>query len=398
MPALEISDGKVDYKEAEASVEPKAELEEFTQKVLYVINIMRLNFIEPSHWNTSKVINALVTMFMVGLACYSLMFTIHITFTVAHSPTLMSSKLLQIGWALQSIVSLVFLVYWQLNGDMRSFQQSIVDCQHGLGIRNGKTLIMRNVTKFYTIIFVEIFVVMLYNVISHFVDAQSDFPIRWAKMFYYPHLRFMTSFITLYTYIAWNASMFIYIIYTNVTFLEVKYFNDSLEKLDGAADDIELKLQHKMKTYGRLCGVIKELDRIFSLYAFIMLVTIIPSVTITLMMLNQRIHGFKDLLLCMPSIALCVYSFLGVTVAPARLHDEVGRSRTCLIRNESIWFPYRRDVFAIAQVLSSHMEQSDLGISIWGFAILSRPLVLATFSVMAMLLSMIIELTPARFG
>ncbi|KIH59580.1 hypothetical protein ANCDUO_10181 [Ancylostoma duodenale] len=94
-------------------------------------------------------------------------------------------------------------------------------------------------------------------------------------------------------------------------------------QLDGAADDIELKLQHKMKTYGRLCGVIKELDRIFSLYAFIMLVIIIPSVTITLMMLNQLIHGFKDLLLCMPSIALCVYSFLGVTVAPARLHDEV---------------------------------------------------------------------------
>ncbi|KIH65614.1 hypothetical protein ANCDUO_04061 [Ancylostoma duodenale] len=105
-----------------------------------------------------------------------------------------------------------------------------------------------------------------------------------------------------------------------------------------------------------------------------MLVIIIPSVIFTLMMLNQRIHGLKDLIICMPSIALCVYSFLGVTVAPARLHDEV---------------------FTIAQVLSSHMEQYDLGISIWGFAILSRPLVLATFSVMAMVLSVIIELTPA---
>ncbi|KHJ89144.1 hypothetical protein OESDEN_11040 [Oesophagostomum dentatum] len=158
--------------------------------------------------------------------------------------------------------------------------------------------------------------------------------------------------------------MFVYILYTNAAFLEVKYFNDGLEKLDGSSDDVEHQLLSKMEAYGRLCGV---------LYAFIMLAIIIPSVIFTLMMLNQRIHDFKDLIICMPSIALCLYSFLGVTVAPARLHDEV---------------------FTIAQVLSSHMEQYDLGISIWGFAILSRPLVLATFSVMAMVLSVIIELTP----
>ncbi|EYB96221.1 hypothetical protein Y032_0152g2868 [Ancylostoma ceylanicum] len=289
----------------------------------------------------------------------------------------------------------VFLVYWQLNGHMKSFHRNIVECQQGVGMRLGKKLIITNITWFYLIIFLEIFIIGLYNFFYYFGTTQTDFAIRQSKMFYYPQLRFVNSFITLYTYIAWNASMFVYIIYTNAAFLEVKYFNDELEKLDGTADDVELQLLHKMEAYGRLCGVIRELDRIFRLYAFIMLVIIIPSVIFTLMMLNQRIHGLKDLIICMPSIALCVYSFLGVTVAPARLHDEVSRSRICLIRNESIWFPYRRDVFTIAQVLSSHMEQYDLGISIWGFAILSRPLVLATFSVMAMVLSVIIELTPA---
>ncbi|KIH50458.1 hypothetical protein ANCDUO_19463, partial [Ancylostoma duodenale] len=142
----------------------------------------------------------------------------------------------------------------------------------------------------------------------------------------------------------------------------VKYFNDDLEKviifydtinatlhtalqLDGAADDVEYKLLNKMETYGRLCGVIRELDRIFRLYAFIMLVIIIPTVIFTLMMLTQQMRGLRDLIICLPSTALCAYSFLGVTVAPARLHDEVGRSKT--------------------------------------------------FSVMAMVLSMIIQLTPA---
>ncbi|VDK64944.1 unnamed protein product [Cylicostephanus goldi] len=166
-------------------------------------------------------------------------------------------------------------------------------------------------------------------------------------------------------------------------------------QLNGNSVDIAYQLLERMEAYGRLSGLVRELDRIFRLYAFIMLVIIVPSVILTLMMVNQRIHGITDLIICMPSIALCIYSFLAVTVAPARLHDEVSKSRVCLIRNETIWYPYRKDVFTIAQALSSHMEQYDLGISIWGFAVLSRPLVLATFSVMAMLLSVIVELTPA---
>ncbi|RCN30913.1 hypothetical protein ANCCAN_23307 [Ancylostoma caninum] len=247
-----------------------------------------------------------------------------------------------------------------------------------------KKLLLGNITKFYLVILVEIFIVCLFNVSYYFGTVRSDFAIRRSKMFYYPQLRFLNSFITLYTYVAWNASMFIYIIYANAAFLEVKYFNDELKKttlqLDGTADDVEYKLLDRMETYGRLCGVIRELDRIFRLYAFIMLVIIIPSVIFTLMMLTQQIRGPRDLIICLPSTALCAYSFLGVTVAPARLHDEV---------------------FAIAQALSSHMEQNNLGISIWGFAVLSRPLILAvtfikTFSVMAMVLSMIIQLTPAH--
>ncbi|VDL82109.1 unnamed protein product [Nippostrongylus brasiliensis] len=213
-------------------------------------------------------------------------------------------------------------------------------------------------------------------------------------MFYFPELYFMNSFITLYTYIAWNITIFIYIMYTDAVYLEMKHFNENLEELDGTTSDLETTLLIQMEMYGRISDAIRELDRIFRLYAFIMLAIIIPSVILTLMMLNQRIHGFKDLMICLPSIALSAYSFLAITIAPARLHDEVNRSRVCLIRNASIWFPYRKKVFIISQTFSWHMEQYDLGISIWGFAILSRPLILGTFSVMAMVLSVIIELTP----
>ncbi|EYB96219.1 hypothetical protein Y032_0152g2867 [Ancylostoma ceylanicum] len=142
MPTVEISHGRNVHKEAKISLDPESELEVFTRKVLYVVTIMRLNFIEPAHWSISKVVNAMVTTLVVLLACYSLIYTMHITFTMMHSPLVMSSKLLLIAWGIQSIVSLAFLVYWQLSGHMRSFQQNVVECQHGFGIRHGRNVLM----------------------------------------------------------------------------------------------------------------------------------------------------------------------------------------------------------------------------------------------------------------
>lgn len=58
------------------------------------------------------------------------------------------------------------------------------------------------------------------------------------------------------------------------------------------------------------------------------------------------------------------------------LNFQICRSKGYLCQNRSIWFPYRKEVYLIANTLSSHMEQFDLGVSVWGFALLSRPLIL----------------------
>ncbi|VDL66719.1 unnamed protein product [Nippostrongylus brasiliensis] len=82
-------------------------------------------------------------------------------------------------------------------------------------------------------------------------------------MFYFPELYIINGFITLYTYVAWNITMFIYIMYTDAAYLETKHFNESLEELDGSASGVEDTLLTQMELYGRICDVIRELDRIF---------------------------------------------------------------------------------------------------------------------------------------
>uniref|UniRef100_A0A1I7UUL4 ABC transmembrane type-1 domain-containing protein n=1 Tax=Caenorhabditis tropicalis TaxID=1561998 RepID=A0A1I7UUL4_9PELO len=158
--------------------------------------------------------------------------------------------------------------------------------------------------------------------------------------------------------------------------LEMRYFNEEISKFNGSGEEASEKLIQHLEVYSNLVSVIRHLDVIFRLYTFIMIVITIPSMIFTLMMMNHRIHSFFDLILCMPTIGLCAFSFFAVTIAPARLHDEISRTKGYLCQNRSIWFPYRKEVYLIGNTLCSHMEQFDLGVSVWGFALLSRPLIL----------------------
>ncbi|CAI4232195.1 unnamed protein product [Auanema sp. JU1783] len=368
--------------------------ENYTGHVLRVASAIRANFLSPSHWSIGKIMNASIASVTFVLAIYSLAFSIKTTLEEKHSPYEMASQLMIIAWAIQAIVSMAFFVYWQLFGHLHSYNRHVMGCQHGAGLAHGSYLIKSNILWFYLILVLEVSVILLFEVKFYAESSHSEFVEKRAHMFYFKELRLINTVVTLYTYLTWHISMFLYIMYTNTAFIEIRYFNQQVSELDGSSPNVENELIRKLEVYGRLAGVVRELDRIFRLYAFIMLLVIIPSVIFTLMMMNQRIHSFQDLILCLPSIALCAYSFLGITIAPARLHDEINRSRSCLFTNQSIWFPYRKDIYQVATTLCQHMEQYDLGISIWGFAIVSRPFILATFSVMAMVLSLLIELSP----
>lgn len=111
-----------------------------------------------------------------------------------------------------------------------------------------------------------------------------------------------------------------------------------------------------------------------------MLATVIPILIFTLMMLNQHLSSFTDFLICMPFILFCTCAFCSVTIAPARVHEECQNLKHSLCRNSNIWQPYDVEVYQLATTLASHCEQDGLGISIWGFATLSRPLILGVGS------------------
>ncbi|CAI5441356.1 unnamed protein product [Caenorhabditis angaria] len=366
----------------------------FASNIFRVASFLRINFDTPG---PCRKINFLITFILFILGIYTVTYNAGVTFSTHHDTAELAAQLLIVLWAIQSIISGLFLINWQLNGEFAFFRQILAECQNlrGLKCERGKSMMKITNRYFHFQIFVTCMITSAFALNYHFEDKHSEFNKKQSYIFYYQELRPIYTLITTYLYIIWNMTLFVLILYTNATYLEVKYFNEQLEQFDGSDDSSTCQqLIEYLEVYSNLCTVIRKLDVIFRLYTFIMIVITVPSMIFTLMMMNHRIHGLLDLFMCMPTIALCAFSFFAVTISPARLHDEINKTKGCICQNKSIWFPYRKEVYLIANTLTCHMEQFDLGVSVWGFAILSRPLILGTLSATAMMLSLLAELAP----
>ena len=55
-----------------------------------------------------------------------------------------------------------------------------------------------------------------------------------------------------------------------------------------------------------------------------MVATAIPCTLLTLYMLAQRVDDYEDfIILGLPSVGIILAAFLGITLAPARMYEEV---------------------------------------------------------------------------
>ncbi|VDL67805.1 unnamed protein product [Nippostrongylus brasiliensis] len=116
--------------------------------------------------------------------------------------------------------------------------------------------------------------------------------------------------------------------FINGTFLELRHFNHSLSKIDGEDDEgVKRRLLQALRAHAKITTSIRELNKLFQVYAFTMIATIIPSILMTLIMFATRLKSYHEVVVMgFPSLLVVLYGFLGMTVSPARLYDEVTSS------------------------------------------------------------------------
>ncbi|CAP24140.2 Protein CBR-GUR-5 [Caenorhabditis briggsae] len=339
-----------------------------------IIWLLRLDFTHSRGW-ARRINNAVTAIFLIS-SMYYLGFMAKTMFYKSSFYVLdMSLQLLSFSGLLA--------VEWKI-GRVESETRSLSEFQ-------------RHGARWFIILYVVTTVFnVCYSAKFYFEKSHSVWAMLISEMFYYKKLRFIMSIISSYMYSVWLTTTYVFVTYANAAYFEVSYFNKQIRNLSGTRDYLKEELLKNIEKFRLISEAIAELDMVFRLYTFAMLATVIPILIFTLMMLNQHMSSFTDFLICAPFILFCTCAFCSVTIAPARVHEECQNLKHSLCKNKNIWQPYDPEIYQLANTLSNHCEQNGLGISIWGFATLSRPLILGTLSATAMMMSLLTDLKPER--
>uniref|UniRef100_A0A0M3I651 G_PROTEIN_RECEP_F1_2 domain-containing protein n=1 Tax=Ascaris lumbricoides TaxID=6252 RepID=A0A0M3I651_ASCLU len=57
-----------------------------------------------------------------------------------------------------------------------------------------------------------------------------------------------------------------------------------------------------------------------------------------------------------------------------------------------VWYPHNEAIYSLARTFISHVNQNNLGVSVWGFAVVTKPLILTTISLTATYLAFVMQM------
>uniref|UniRef100_A0A915DJN7 Gustatory receptor n=1 Tax=Ditylenchus dipsaci TaxID=166011 RepID=A0A915DJN7_9BILA len=159
-------------------------------------------------------------------------------------------------------------------------------------------------------------------------------------------------------------------------------FNHSLESIGeeivGEAAQskhfrVSEQLSERYTTHVELANRIRIVDSTFEVYTFLMS------------------SNWMTILFTIPEVMFCLFELVGLTASPAKVHAAVREVESIIYGNLRIWKPFNEKVYQIATVFISHANQSSLGITLWGFAVVTKPLILTTMSLTITYLTFLLQ-------
>ncbi|GMT06911.1 hypothetical protein PENTCL1PPCAC_29085, partial [Pristionchus entomophagus] len=147
----------------------------------------------------------------------------------------------------------------------------------------------------------------------------------------------------------------------------------------------------------RIIMSVRYLDDMFKRFVFFEICMVIPMLLfMAYIAITRRDAPLDEFIPALIMIALCITGFYVLTVFPARLHSQINDTHTLFCTNIRQWIPYGQKVHTAALVFSSHLEHNDLGVTLWGFALLSKPLILTFLSAMTTALALFLQFSDCK--
>ncbi|KAI6226521.1 hypothetical protein M3Y99_01282500 [Aphelenchoides fujianensis] len=305
-----------------------------------------------------------------------LLFLVILVHTVKHSKYTMkhASYHLALDWHLQACFNILLIHYWQRG-----------DWMQQLSIVFNSPLTSRTVRRMGLCLMplgglIVVFLVSI-RIARHFDNEHS-------AIFSYDHvfdclpLAFFARIISWYTCSVYLLLNFYFIASTSIVFNELRDFNRRFAaKLLGgnlhAQDKTEVAstLHSFYLDHLFISNKVRALDRAWSVFTFSTAVTTIPALVFGLWTFISRLES----------------NWMHISLTATRIREEIRETRSLLFSSLPLWEHFEARTAHVGQLFAAHLDQDDLGVSIWQFVMLSKQFVFSIVSITITLLVFLLE-------
>ncbi|CAD5210532.1 unnamed protein product [Bursaphelenchus okinawaensis] len=298
-------------------------------------------------------------------------------------------------WLLQSFMSMCFLVWWQYKGRTALLIHILPwsDLKQSYQSRRKVTLLV------YFGIAGLVVIMSVFAFIGNMLYPDNPVIDRAAVTPFPNFLRFVSYFIVNYAYTVWGAVLTLYCLVLVVIHEEIRSLNTSIQEAGQSPDHLKLvdELLILHDRHANICYVLQEADATFQVYNFSMLTANIPTAIFTIL---SCYHAFAssdkfNISMCLMEAIFCVVETLGLTTMPSKINTALQNTEKAIYNNRKLWKPYQADVYNLLQSFITQNKQPGLGMSAWGFAIVSKSLILTTVSLVVTYLTLLIQLSDS---
>ncbi|GMT15535.1 hypothetical protein PFISCL1PPCAC_6832, partial [Pristionchus fissidentatus] len=293
----------------------------------------------------------------------------------------------------------VIMFNWQRSGSLKRFFRILHSANEGRGVRKNHDEMVRlnrwmrwyrNFMILYSLFFTV-----------YFISGIRPYGMDWhlvTRILYFERLLIVYVLTLSYLLIGWSIQLHIYCFCIRAALCEIRQFiNDAVEMKCASEKEAIAFFTESIQRNVRLSLAVRHLDEILKRFAFFEIAIIIPcTLFVTFATIMKRKAPMIEFIPNVVLVFMCILLFHVLTISPARLQNQVKKTRSVFCSNIRQWIPYGQSVHTAALVFSSHLGQNDIGVTLWGFALLSKPLILTSLSAMMTSLAIFLQFSDCK--
>ncbi|KAH7702936.1 GUR-5 protein, partial [Aphelenchoides avenae] len=133
------------------------------------------------------------------------------------------------------------------------------------------------------------------------------------------------------------------------------------------------------------------------LHAFVRFVLLVPRVVTTVWNFQTPTWAVLKTISDLFQICKTLLEIVALLVIPANVHATIQQAELALWKNERVWLPYDEKLNQLGRTFLARIKQDGLGVSLGGFTIVTKSLLLTLVSLTITLMTVFRELRKTPF-